>query len=112
MKRKVAVIFILMAFLAGCATLGLKPWADRTPKEKSLAFMQFFVSQYKDTFNMATDPKSTPAQKELAMAKKAILKKLYPAIQAYDSIVVLGKIPTIDLENTILGYINKLGGTL
>ncbi len=112
MQRKLVSVIILAVFIAGCATLGFKSWVDRTPKEKALAMMSFYNTQYKDTFNLATNPSSTPAQKEMAMAKKAILKKLYPAIQAYDSIVVMGQIPSIDLENQILGYINQLGGAL
>jgi hypothetical protein len=112
MSRKAFSIFVILSFLAGCATLGLTPWAERTPKEKAIAFMQFYNSEYQDTFRMATDPKSTPAQKEVAMAKKKILAKLYPLIQGYDAIVVEGRIPPLDMEQQILGLINKLGGAL
>lgn len=112
MIKKALSIFTVLCILAGCATLGLTPWAERSPKEKALAFMQFYNSEYQDTFRMATDPKSTSAQKEVAMAKKKILQKLYPLIQGYDAIVVEGKIPPIDLEQQILGLINKLGGAL
>lgn len=110
--RKALSIFMIFIILSGCATLGLTPWAERTPKEKALAFMQFYNSEYQDTFRMATDSKSTAVQKEVAMAKKKLLQKLYPLIQGYDAIVVEGKIPPIDLEQQILGLINKLGGAL
>jgi len=112
MKRKLAIAFVLMAFLLGCATVGIKPWVERTPQEKSLAFLQFYNTQYADTLEMALNPQSTPAQKSTAMEKKALLKKVYPLIEAYDSLVVLGQIPSQLDEQEILGYINQLGGQL
>ena len=109
---KCLFIIVLCAAFVSCATLGLKSWSDRTPKEKSLAFMQFYNSEYRDTMALATSPQITPAQKELVKAKKAVLGKLYPLIQGYDDLLVNGKIPSLDLENQILGLINQMGGRL
>ena len=111
MKRAVAVSIVLL-FLIGCASLGAKPWMERTPTEKSLAFMQFYNSQYNDTMSLATSSASTQAQKDLAKKKKAVLGELWPLIKLYDSYAQGGIVISPDLESQILGLINKLGGTL
>lgn len=92
--------------------MGVKPWAERSPVEKSLSFMQFYNAQYADTMALATSATSTPAQKEMAKKKKAILTELWPLVKLYDSYAQGGIVISPDLESQILGLINKLGGTL
>ena len=103
---------VIISLLTSCASMGVKPWAERTPIEKSLSFMQFYNVQYADTMNLATSQSSTPAQKDLAAKKKAILKDLWPLVKLYDSYAQGGiQIPP-DLESQILVFINKIGGTI
>lgn len=112
MKRKVVISLVLLAFLCGCATLGFKAWADRTPKEKAVVFLEQYNTQYRDTFKMATDPNITVAQKEIVKTKKAILKELWPLIDVYVGIVDSGSVPSKASEDKILDLINKLGGKI
>lgn len=112
MKKVLVFPLILIFFFTACAGLKIKPWAERSPAEKSLAFMQFFNRQFEDTMSMAKDPKSTLAQKQMVMKKKEILRKLYPLIWSYDNLVVMGQIPPQLTEDAILAFINQLGGVL
>lgn len=109
--RKLAIVWLIIIFMAGCATLSaVKPWADRTPQEKAQAFMQFYNTQYQDTMYLAT--KGTPAQKVIAAQKKAILKELWPLIGLYDGYASSGIPVGPEVEPKIMELINRLGGSL
>ena len=111
--KRLAIPVLLLFLLASCSLLaGSKPWGERTPQEKSVSFMQFYNSQYKDTMAMATNPASTPEQKRMAMEKKAILKQLWPLIGAYDSYASGGPISSPGLEQQIIVLMNRMGGGL
>lgn len=110
--RKAIAVAVLLLFLIGCASMGVKPWAERTPPEKSLSFMQFYNSQYSDTMNLATNTASTQAQKDLAKKKKAILTQLWPLVKLYDSYAQGGILIPPEMETQILTLINQLGGAL
>lgn len=99
---------VLILFVAGCATVGVKPWSDRSPQEKSSYFMAIYNKQFNDTVAMASNPNITEAQKQIVRKKKAILKELWPAITFYDSVVARGEIPAIMDEQAILDLINRL----
>ena len=109
-KARWVVPLLLIVFVAGCATfnLGLKPWSERSPKEKASYFMSIYNAQYNDTLSMASSATLTDAQRKVVRAKKDVLMKLWPAIQAYDTIAVHGGIPTQLDEQVILDYINRL----
>jgi polysaccharide pyruvyl transferase WcaK-like protein len=85
-----------------------KPWDERTPTEKSSYFMAIYNAQFRDTVAMASNPNITNDQRQIVRAKKQILSELWPAIQAYDTVVVHGGIPTQLSEQAILDYINRL----
>lgn len=113
MKKIFAVPILLMFLVASCSLLqNVKPWGERTSQEKSISFMQFYNSEYRDTMAMVTNPASTPDQKKMAMTKKAILKQLWPLIGAYDSYASGGPLFSPTLEQQILALISKLGGQL
>lgn len=107
-KRKYLVVLLILVFGLGCATLGVKPWGERTPKEKALVFLQAFNAQFADTMAMAKNPSLTETQKEIVRVKKIALKEIKPLIEAYDAIVVAGGVPSMELEQKILDYINRL----
>ena len=116
MKRKsgclslVAVLLLSLLVLASCAMFQkVKPWADRSPQEKALAFNDAYIAIYDDTYNMAADPKSTPAQLQTAAAKKKVLTEIWPLLLAYNRVVKAGGVPTKAEETVILDLFNKLG---
>lgn len=107
-SRKVLWLFLIVVLVAGCATLGTKPWAERAPQEKASYFMAMYNKQFNDTMNMAKNPNITDAQRKTVRTKKAILEKLWVAIGTYDSVVIRGEIPSALEEQRILDYINQL----
>jgi len=107
-KVKWIVPIIALAFI-GCATLSnTAAWGDKSPKEKSLYFIQLYNQQYDDTMFMATNPNITDAQKRIVVTKKNMLTKLWPMIRTYDSIAANGGIPSAADEQAILVLINDL----
>jgi len=117
MKRKLQITFIcllVLVFLSNCATLGIgqKPWAERTPEEKSLAVLESFNTQFSDTMRMALRKDLSEAEKEIVRTKKAILKEAKPFIESYAAIIEAGGIPSSLDEKKIMEYIEKLGGKL
>lgn len=109
MKRMAAVFSCLAIFcVLGCATFGVKPWAERSPQERASYFQAIYNREYSDTMLMAANPTITSAQRDVVRAKREILIKLWPAIKAYDDIVVRGEIPTILDEDTIMNLLNRL----
>ena len=102
------VPFILITALVGCATLGVKPWNDRSPKEKASYFISIYNKQYNDTLRMANSPDITPSGREVVRRKKSLLTKMYVAVGTYNDIVVKGEIPTFFDEQAILDLINQL----
>lgn len=108
MRRRLVALGILVLFIAGCASFGVKPWTERSPQEKASYFMAIYNKQFNDTVRLAGTPNITEAQKVVVRKKKEILGKLYPAISFYDSIVARGEIPAIADEQAILDLINRL----
>ncbi len=112
-KSLISQVIILALVLTLCACTGLmqnvKPWADRTPKEKALAINEAYNSEFRDAMRMATDPTSTPTQLDVAMQKKAVLSEIWPLLVAYNRIVNKGNSSTKADEDAILELFNKLG---
>lgn len=100
----IAVIVVLGVVLSACATVG--QLAPKSAKETSLMFIQTYNTQYEDTMNMAKN--GTPAQKDMATKKKAVLKKAWPLIKAYDGLVAGGGTPTAAQEKEINDLLNSL----
>ena len=106
-NRSILVVLILV-LVAGCASLGVKPWMERTPQEKASYFMSIYNKQFTDTMNMAKNPNITEEQRKVVRVKKDLLTKLWLAIGTYDSIIIRGEIPSLLDEQKILDYINQL----
>ena len=109
-KRKVALFVVLAFIVASCGTLniGMKPFNQMTAKEKSTYFMGVYNKQYADTMAMAAMPNLVEQQKKVVRAKKDILTKAWPMIQAYDAIAVGGGTPSPAAEDAINNLINQL----
>lgn len=108
MRRLRFVPLVLIVALMGCATLGVKPWNDRSPKEKASYFISIYNKQYNDTIRMANNPEITTAGRAVVRRKKALLTKMYVAVGTYNDVVVKGEIPTFMDEQAILDLINQL----
>ncbi len=106
-----AIILALVLTLCACTGLmqNVKPWADRTPKEKALAINEAYNSEFRDAVRVATDPTSTPAQLDVSMQKKAVLSEIWPLLVSYNRIVNGGGAPARQDEDQILELFNKLG---
>ena len=107
-KYRIVALVLVAAFVVGCASIGVKPWGDRSPQEKASYFMAIYNKQFNDTVRLAQTPNITEAQKAVIRKKKEILGKLYPAISFYDSVVARGEVPAIVDEQAILDLINRL----
>ncbi len=101
----------VMLSIASCATTGIKPWAQRSPQEKSLAFMQMYNAQFEDTMRQATSTGLTQSQKDMVNTKREGLAKVKPMIEMYDSLIVSGRMPSVELESTIIGLLDKLAAS-
>ena len=106
MRRKfvllIAVIF-LMGLLANCATTS---GTTMTPKQQAAVWFNVYDAQYDDTMQMATT--GTPAQKDTAAKKKAILVQLWPLLKIYAAVVDGGGTPSTTDVATITALINQL----
>ena len=112
MKNRWLVLYfgvaLILGLMAACATLGLKSFGDMTAQEKSLFFLKNYNSTYANTMTMANNPNVNLEQKEIVKAKKAILSKVYPLIQAYDLVVKGGGVPSEADEAAILDFMDQL----
>ena len=106
------ICLLMLVFLSSCTALGMKSWAERSPKEKALAILDAYNAEFQNTLNMALKPNLTDAQKQVVRQKKAVLTQLYPLIQLYLGTVEAGGIPSVKDEQAILNLIDQLGGKL
>lgn len=107
-RLNLLLVLVLVTGLGACATLGLKPLADRTPQDKAITFMELYNAQYADTMAMATNPDITDAQRVVVRAKKEVLQKVRPLIEMYVTLAVEGNTPSPVLEMEIIKYLNDL----
>jgi len=111
MKDRINVAFVLLmmaVIVAGCA--GQKPMTD---KQQGVMWMGVFITEYDSVKTVLESPFSTPAQRELALKKKAVLIKAYPLIKDFTSPVspinpATGKkwtnIELLKYDGPIVGY--------
>lgn len=86
-------VALVCLLLASCAWFQerVKEFQDMSPKEKSLWMMSIYNSTYAAYEAKAADPESlTEADKEVMRATKAVLKKAWPLIKSYNSMVNSG----------------------
>ena len=114
-KKAIGILLgiVLVAILAGCGTTSavVKPFSAMNAQEKSVYFMGFYKAQYQDAASMgamAVAGKLSPGQLTVYRAKRTLLIKVKPMIEAYDVIVAGGGIPGADQEQGILNALNQL----
>lgn len=111
-NRKFSCIFVLvmLALLMGCGALGkqIKPVDQMTPFEKATWFHEFYNQQYDAYLQQAAQANLTPSQRSILRTKKEILRKMEKATLAYSTFVKTGALPTVQMEQEVMGYINDL----
>ncbi|HSW64881.1 MAG TPA: hypothetical protein VLH56_16455 [Dissulfurispiraceae bacterium] len=104
MYKKSAIILVFVVFLLGCATAG----QQLTPKQQATIYMQTYNAVYDDTMRTMQNPAATPAQKQIALQKRALLTEIWPVLKIYVATVEGGAIPSAELEATLTALINQL----
>jgi hypothetical protein len=107
-KRAISIGVVLTLILALCACSMFSSTTKLTPKQNATIWFQVYNSTYDDTMAVASNPLSTPAQKDMAAKKKVILTQAWPLLRAYAAIVDAGGTPTADEEAQITALINQL----
>jgi hypothetical protein len=95
---------MLIIGLMGCVTNGKK----LTPKQNATVWMQVYNTTYDDTMLTMQNAAATPAQKSIALQKKAILAEAWPLLKIYVATVEAGGVPAAELEATLTALINRL----
>ena len=100
------LILAMLVLLSGCPALQV--WEDMTPKAKALWLMSTYDREFEDYVRQASEPeKLTEAQKIVMRAKKAALKKAWPLIKLY-STMVTGGVPSANVERQALDAVRDL----
>jgi hypothetical protein len=113
-RRQLAVLFLIVALVAGCATApatGPAKPASQIAKEKSLYFMSVYKAQFDDAAAMgamAQQGKLSLEQLKVYRIKRELLIKLKPLVEAFDIIAAGGGIPSAGREQEINNIINQL----
>jgi hypothetical protein len=77
-------LFVLLAMVvvtAGCS--GCAGQKAMTDKQQGATWGGIYVSEYDNVKMVLSNPLTTPAQKDLALKKKAILTRAYPLIKDF-----------------------------
>ena len=116
MKRSFAVIAVLMCLvlMSGCVwfSTNIKPWEQRTPKEKALAVLETWNTEFRNTMAQAQRTDLTEAEKETVKIKKSILQESKPLIDIYRQTVNGGGVPSKESEDQILALLDRLGAKI
>jgi hypothetical protein len=108
MKRKLALLAIVV-FVIGCtANMTMKPWSEQTPQDRLVWMMGIYNSVDADYRSMASMTNLTDAQKKVLQAKKQIMTQVYPLIDSYRIMVNQGGTPDPTTEQAILTLLNQL----
>jgi PBP1b-binding outer membrane lipoprotein LpoB len=113
-KSNVAVLLLLAFLIAGCSNgcswvqSTTKGFTDLTPKQKSTFFMGIYKKNFDETLALATRPTITEDEKKMVRVKKAVLVKMYPAIKAYDVLIVDNTATSAAKEAELLGLVDQL----
>jgi len=113
MKRQYKTIFLVllaMIFLAGCifGTSSVKPWVEKSPKERYIHMSNIYIQQYDDYMNIYRTGEMTEIKKQILRKKKEALKTVETALDLYESYIRNGMIPSAAIEEQALNAINKL----
>ncbi len=111
MKRRITVValaMVILAMVAGCATLGLQDFTKMSPKQKATYFMGVYNRQYADYKTQVAMPNLTADQKKMLTIRKQVLTQVYPLISTYDLAVASGQPTTRAQEDAIMALFNQL----
>ncbi len=106
--RIIGISLLVLMFLASCATLGTKPWADRTQDEKLLYFLGVYNTQFLDTMRIANKPIRTDTENKIVRLKKEILKKMDIVLSIYMNTVTAGNVPSKEDELKLFAFIDEM----
>ena len=114
--KKIIILAVLAAFLAGCAGGAVVKWSDLSPKAKSTAMWRVYSGQYDqylagyERYKASPDgPVKTSLVRSLQARKKALVEA-EAAVRAYDAFVETGLIPVAQLEAKALEVLGRIGG--
>ena len=113
MKRLYSTSFIVIliaVFLMGCALFGenVKPWKDKSPKEKYIYMSSIYIAQYNDYMDVFNAGEMTEEKRSVLKRKKEALQAAEAALDAYEEFIRTGQIPTMAIEKKAIDAINKL----
>ena len=106
--RIIGISLLMVMFFASCATLGTKPWSERTSDEKLLYFLGIYNTQFADTLRMASKPVLTDSEKQIVRLKKEILKKMDIVLSIYKNTVMAGNVPSKEDELKLFAFIDEI----
>lgn len=102
------VTVLILNLIIGCASMGVKPISEMSPKERGLFFLQVYNDQYEDYLAVVESPNLTAEQKQILKKKKEILTAVYPMIKLYLSYIESGGVPDQETEKQIIEFIDEL----
>jgi len=106
-KPRLLITLLCAIALIACATAGKAP----SPEEKLIYFYSIFNAQYEDYLSMAKMENLTEGQKSVMRFKKPVLETLMVLLPICDEQVKMG-VPSIETEQQIYDYLNKLQGVV
>lgn len=104
-KHRIVALVLVAAFLAGCASIGVKPMSATGLATVTLST---YYTQAKQTEAMSKRTDLTDAQKDMVRKKKALILRVDPKIKAYGKLIAAGGIPTSGDVQEISNIIDEL----
>jgi hypothetical protein len=108
-------LVLVVAMIAGCATVGTAPTPEQTPYQKAqLRYVYLeglYAAQLRDTASMGTMAqagKLSLEQVKVYRLKKDLLIKVKPLLEAYDMILLGGGVPAAGRDAEITDMLNQL----
>jgi len=102
------VLTIVVLFLIGCPTGGLKSLDEMTPQEKATWMLSIYNSQYDDYLRQASRVDLSDDERVILREKKKILMEVEPLIGLYVGYVDTGALPAVETETLIMQNIDRL----
>ena len=108
----IAICIVGVLFLCNCATIGVKPYNEMTPRERALFLVTTYNKLDAEYRIQAIMPNLTDKDKEMLRVKKQIMTQLYPLIDAYRMAVENNVTVPPSLEPMIMNLLDQLGTRL
>ncbi len=111
-KIKVFVVLAMVLALMACATIGVKPYSEMSPKEKVTFLFSLYNKQYEDYKVQAAKPNLTELERSILVSKKKIFGHVYPILQALDLAFVEGRPWDKVNEQNAINMLRQLGAKI